>query len=279
MAVIFAVFSSFGSGTGDFLGALASRRGRVHAVAAGSQMIGVLAALALSPLVGGSPAESDLLWGAAAGASAALAILALYQGLAIGDVGVVSPIAAVGAAAWPVLYSYATGDTPSAMQAAGLAVGVLAIWLVSQTQPSAGQSRRSVAAGAGLGLVAGAGFGGLFILLGQVGENAGMWPLVPARFCGAVLLVAIAAVTGRMLRPVTGTVWAVVGAGVVTAAGNGMFILAAQRGSLAVVSVLAAMFPATTVVLARIIWHERLGPGRAAGLGLALVAVGLVVAA
>ena len=278
MAVALALLASLGSGVGDFLGALASRRGRTHAVVAIGQVVGVFAAIALSPVIGGDPTSGDLWWGAAAGVSAALGILGLYQGLAVGDVGLVSPIAAVGAASWPVLYSLVIGDVPSGIQAVGLAVGVVAIWLVSQAQGNPRAHHAPVATAVWLGMAGGAGFGGMFIFFGEVGDDAGMWPLLPARSAGAIVLVSITLLAGRSLRPVAGTMWAVVAAGTVTVAGNGMFVLASHRGSLAVVSVLAAMFPATTVVLARIFWGERLGPGRVAGLALALAAVGLVVA-
>ena len=67
-----------------------------------------------------------------------------------------------------------------------------------------------------------------------------------------------------------------IGAGVLVTLGNGLFVVATTLGSLAVVSVLAAMFPATTVILAWLVLGERLTTQRKFGLVLALVAVGLV---
>ena len=81
---------------------------------------------------------------------------------------------------------------------------------------------------------------------------------------------------GRELLPERDSLAPSLGAGVLVTLGNGMFLLAVAQGSLAVVSVVAAMFPATTVVLAWLVLGERLTRQRRLGLVLALVAVGLV---
>ncbi len=67
-----------------------------------------------------------------------------------------------------------------------------------------------------------------------------------------------------------------IGAGFLVTLGNGLFVLGTTRGSLAVVSVVAAMFPAATVLLAWVVFGERLTRRRQLGHVLALVAVGLV---
>ena len=275
MAVLLGVAAAVLSGAGDFYGGLASRLGRVTAVAIAAHGVGIITALVVSPFVSGSPAASDMLWGGLAGVSGGLAILALYRGFATGAIAVVSPIAAVGAGGWTVLFAFATGDRPAALQIVGLVVGLGAIWIISRS-PDQGDGAGNRPAGVGYGLLAGAGFGGLLILLSAVGVGAGIWPLLPARVAGGLTLLAVAAVSREVIVPHVRAVAPIAASGALTVLGNGAFILAASRGSLAVVSTLTAMFPAATVVLARIVLGEVLGPRRRMGLLLALIAVGLV---
>lgn len=272
MAVFLASLAAVFSGTGDFLGGLASRRGRVMAVVIGSHLVGIATTFVVAPIVGGSPSAADMWWGAAAGAAGGAGILGLYLGFSRSDVGVVSPIAAVGAAGWPVLYAIVTGERPGAVVWLGIGLGVVAIWLVSRSRPTGAP----VAPGVTMGLVAGAGFGGLLILLSKVGEDAGVWPLAPARTSGAIVVTIVALVMAQNVVPLRQSILPMAAAGAATILGNGAFILATQEGSLAVVSVVAAMFPVTTVILARLLWKEQFGGTRLIGLGLALLAVALV---
>lgn len=276
MAVLLAAMAAALSGTGDFLGGLASRYGRVTAVAATSHLFGIATTFVLAPLVGGSPTLADLGWGAAAGASGGLAILALYTGFSRAAVAIVSPIAAVGAGAWPVLFDLVNGGRPSALQGVGLVVGLVAIWLVGKGEARPAQGWRS--AGVVFGSLAGLGFGGLLILLSRVSEDSGIWSLAPARLAGGVILVGVGLIAGQELRPHRRSMVPLAVAGAATIAGNGAFIVATHEGSLAVVSVVAAMFPAATVILARAFFKEKLSRSRLLGLGLALVAVALVAA-
>ncbi len=276
MAVVLAGLAALFSGSGDFLGGLASRHGRVLAVATLSHAFGVGATAVLAPFIGGAPSTADLLWGAVAGASGGLGILALYTGFARSSIGTVSPIAAVGTAAWPVLFALMQGERPGGLQAAGLVIGVIAIWMVARGVPSVAPAPTSP--GVIFGMLAGLGFGGLLILLSRVSADAGIWPLGPARLFGGGVLVCLAVVADRPLVPFRASVPPLAAAGAATIVGNGAFILASQRGSLAVVSVMTAMFPAATVVLARIVLRERLGRYRLAGLVVALIAVALIAA-
>ncbi|MEE8331504.1 MAG: DMT family transporter [Acidimicrobiia bacterium] len=273
MAVLLASLAAMFSGTGDFLGGVAARKGRVMAVVAGSHVVGVATTFVVAPIVGGDPTGADLWWGALAGASGGLGILALYLGLSRSDVGIVSPIAAIGAAGWPVLFDVVTGERPSAIVWLGVGLGVVAIWLVSRTDPGKGAS---IGRGVTMGMLAGLGFGGLLIALSEVGDTSGIWPLAPARAAGFLVVAAVALSSSQKIVPLRSSVLPMAAAGAATILGNGSFILATQEGSLTVVSVVAAMFPVTTVVLARLIWKEHFSRSRLIGLGMALVAVALV---
>src|SRR5450759_3391895 len=83
-------------GGGDFAGGIATKRANVFRVVAGAHACGLLLMLLLvwitaEPL----PPRSTLLWGAMAGITGAIGVAALYQGLAIGRMGIVAPVASV----------------------------------------------------------------------------------------------------------------------------------------------------------------------------------------
>ncbi len=274
MAILLALAAAALSGSGDFLGGFASRRGRVMSVVLTNHVAGVFTVLMLGPLFGGNLDGRTILWGSLAGLSGSFAVIALYSGFAKSSIAVVSPIAAVGAGVWPALWQILRGDVPGVVVLVGLVFGLVAIWTIS----SGGHVHETEDVGAGVvfGALAGLGFGGLLICLSLASESSGIWALLPARVVGSLVLLVILVSTGRTLVPVRGSLIPSVSAGVLVTLGNGLFVVATTKGSLAVVSVLAAMFPAATVVLAWLVLGERLTPQRRVGLALALVAVGLV---
>jgi drug/metabolite transporter (DMT)-like permease len=187
---------------------------------------------------------------------------------------VVSPIAAVGAGAWPALWQILGGDVPGPVVVIGLVIGLVAIWTIS----SGGHihDAEDVRTGVVYGMLAGLGFGGLLIFLSFASDSSGIWAMLPARSVGALVLLVVISSMGRELLPTRSSLAPSIGAGVLVTLGNGMFLRAVAEGSLAVVSVIAAMFPAATVILAWFVLGERLTPQRRVGLVLALVAVGFV---
>lgn len=273
MEVLLGVLAASFSGSGDFFGGVASRRSNVTGVVLGTHLIGIVAVFVIAPFVGGTLDADTIYWGAAAGVSGAVGVIGLYQGFARSGIGIVSPIAAVGAAGWPAIWSIGRGDSIAALEVVGLVAGIMAIWLIAR---SPGDEVGSPRIGVTFGLLAGLGFGGLLILLSFTADGAGIWALLPARMSGAVVVAGFGALAGAALRPDPASFAPVAASGTLTVLGNGAFILASDLGSLAVVSVLAAMFPAATVILARLILKERLSRARLIGLIVALVAVGLV---
>jgi uncharacterized membrane protein len=274
MAVTLALAAAALSGTGDFFGGLASRHDRVLSVVLVNHVSGLAVVLAIGSFFEGSLDGSTLLWGSLAGSSGAFAVAALYTGFARSSIAVVSPVAAVGGGVWPAVWEIAGGDVPTPLVGSGIVLGLAAIWVIS----SGGRisDAEDVRAGVLFGMLAGLGFGALLICLSLAPESSGIWALVPARAVGGIAIVVIALGLRQPLAPSRRGLAAGTAAGTLTLFGNAAFIIAATKGSLAVVSVLAAMFPAATVILARIVLGERLTPQRRVGLALALIAVGLV---
>ena len=274
MHALLALSAAALSGSGDFLGGFASRRGSVTSVVFINHVSGLVVMLALGPLFGGSLDGPTILWGSLAGLSGAAAVLALYAGFTRSSMAVVSPIAAVGAGAWPVVYDMARGDIPGPVVLTGILLGLIAIWTIS----SGGRLGANDAVGLGVayGVAAGLGFGGLLILLSLGSDSSGVWALFPARVAGTVAIFAVILATTREFWGERAARLPSVAAGVLVTLGNSLFVVATTKGSLAVVSVLASMFPAATVILAWIVLRERLTRQRQIGLVMALVAVALV---
>jgi len=272
-AVLLALASAAAYGTSDFVGGVTSRRASPWQVAVVGVSVGGSWAVLAAVLLPGSATAADLAWGALAGVGNGLGGAFLYRGLARGRMGVVGPVSAVGAALLPVVVGVALGERPGLLVWLGIVVALPGIWLVAR-EPGAGR----LDAGLVDGLLAGAGFGLLFAALGQVPEGAGLWPVAVSQLTGVVAVVALAAGLRQSWLPRTAT--PVLG-GTVTGSLSILavvgFLLATQRGLLAVSAVLASLYPAVTVLLARGFLAERLHPAQVGGLVACGGAVVLVV--
>ena len=283
MAALFASLSAAVFGVGDFLGGLAARRVRALVVAAWSQLVGLglLAALVFVVLPDTHPTRADLVWGAAGGLVGAAGLVLLYTALSTGPMSVAAPITAVFSAIVPVAAGLGFGERPGPLAALGVVLAFPAIVLIARAEENP-----SLAHPAGSAMVAllpafgaGLGFGLFFVFLQRTSSDAGLWPLVSARSTSLVALFLLVLVTpgGNTLRD--GTARLVLLCGVCDVTANAFYLLAVHRGLLSLVAVLAALYPASTVVLARVVLRERMTRSQLVGLGLAGVAAVCVAAA
>ncbi len=279
-ALALAVALSYGAA--DFCGGLASRRASAPAVVVWSQalgLVGLVLLLAVLPPAGGALHRSDLLWSLVCGGCGALAIGLLYRGLAIGLMGVVSPITAVLAAAVPVTWSVARGERPAMQAAAGIVLALVAVALVSAAGPAGGAPRpravrpRRLPPGIPAALGAGLGFGCFFIALAQTHADAGLSPLLVARTVSVALLFGAALGLRQPLRVARPALATTALCGALDMAANVLYVLAVHRGSLGIVAVLSSLYPAATVGLAGLVLRERLLRIQWAGVGMALAGV------
>ena len=270
-AVLLALASAAAYGTSDFVGGVTSRRASPWQVATVGVTVGGVWALLLALLLPGPVTAPDLAWGALAGVGNGLGGAFLYRGLSRGRMGVVGPVSAVGAALLPVVVGLLLGERFGLVVLVGILVALPGIWLVAR-EPGA-----QVDAGLADGLLAGAGFGLLFAALGQVPDGAGYWPVVLSQLTGLVAVAGLATLLGEAWLPRTRT--PLLG-GALTGSLSAMavigFLLAAQRGQLAVSAVLASLYPAVTVLLARGLLGERLARSQLVGLALCGITVVLV---
>jgi drug/metabolite transporter (DMT)-like permease len=269
-------------GAADFLGGVASKSLSTTVVVAVSQATGLVVLLvAISLLPQADPSRSDLVYGVAAGLAGTVGVGLLYRALAIGVMGVVAPITAVCAVAIPVLFSVVRGARPGPLVVAGIALALVAIVLVSQ-QPAGPASnlpaRRGLPPGVPHALASGVAIGVFFVVLSHARSEAGLWPLVGARSAALPLCVAASLVSGASFRGVANrTVRTAAAAGVLDMSANVLYLLASQMGSLPVAVTLSSLYPASTVVLARIFQGERLHRLQVVGMACALVAVACIV--
>jgi len=265
-------------GTGDFAGGLAGRRAEAVRVVLDSQLVGMLALVLLGlALRQPWPPPSALLTGAVAGLAGSLGLLLLYLSLARGAMGVAAPLTAVAAGGIPLLVGMLTEGLPGPPQLAGFLLALVAIWVIA-----GGDGGRMRLGDLGLPLMAGVGFGAFLAIMGRLPDEIGFtWPLVVGRLAsvglmgGVLLLRRGEGEKGR--KGDAGFPWGLAAlAGLGDTAGNAFFVLSSQLGRLDVAAVLSALYPAATVLLARLVLDERLTRQQRVGVGLALGAVALI---
>lgn len=281
MAVVLALLASVTYGSADFLGGLFTRRAGVLTVVLVSQAMGtLLLALAVPFFLDQEYSAGTLGWGAAAGVAGAAGVTLLFRGLARGRMSIVAPTTGTVAAALPVLVGLLAGERPAAIALVGVVLALAAVALVSASEHGAETTAAGdepQASGLPEALGAGTSFGLFFILLDNAGDAAGLWPLVGARASSLTIMTVAVLLTGAAFKPPAGTFAGIAVAGVLDVAANLFYLLASQRGLLALVAVLTSMYPATTVLLARVVLKERLS--RTQMVGLAFAAAGVVAIA
>ncbi len=277
-AVLSGLASAICWGAGDFAGGLAGRRAAAVRVVLASQFVGTLALVGLGlALRQPWPPPAALLTGAVAGLAGGVGLLLLYLSLARGAMGVAAPLTAVAAGGIPLLVGLLTEGLPGPAQLAGFALALIAIWVIAR-----GDGERFRLADVGLPLLAGVGFGVFLALMGRLPDGVGFaWPLVAGRGASIVLMGSSLLLSrgageqggrGAVVFP-----WGLAAlAGLGDTAGNAFFVLSAQLGRLDVAAVLSALYPAATVLLARLVLDERLTRRQGVGVGLALGAVVLI---
>jgi drug/metabolite transporter (DMT)-like permease len=247
----------------------------MFAVTLFSQAVGFVFLLLVLPFTPGHAVFSDYLFGALAGIGGAIGVALLYHGLSIGKMGVVSPITAVLAAAIPLIFGTIRGDRLAVVQVIGLFLALIAIAMISFSLEPSGE-REIATAGVREAILAGFGFGAFLILLSYTHPAAGLHNLIGARLSSIVLLLVITLATRTSLAVGRGQWSLIVGCGLLDMTANILFVLAIFSGGLEIAAVLTGLYPASTVLLARVVLGERLGRTQKAGVAIALAGVLLI---
>ena len=254
-------------GAADFLGGLKSRVASTVAVVGGSQLAGlvpvavVVAATQMSP-----PGGRALLLGAAAGAVSLVGLSALYRALAVGAMSIVAPIGAAGAIV-PVAVGLGRGEQPTWVQGGGM---VLVLGGVALASREPGQKRGAgVATGVGLAVVSALCLGLFYVAFDAASEESVGWAVLMQRLTFVALVAPIAlAVWGRGKLVVSRRdLPAIALVGLLDVGALALLSEATTRGMIGVVSVIASLYPVTTVVLAHLLLGERIAVSQRAGVG------------
>jgi len=290
LAIVLALVSAFAYGVSDYAAGLASRDFSVIQVTLVSAAASTLVVAAVLPFAAAHPpGAAPLAWGALAGLGEEVGALALYYGFRHAAFSVAGPLSAVGAAGFAVLAGLLFGERPSTLALTGIILALPAIVGVSasaaadqgaaaeQGAAEGGQPRGRLT-GVVAGLIAGACFSLLFIGLNRAGSHSGLWPVAAAAAAELAVALVVAAATRNIRRPAAQQGWLAVFTGVTGAGGVVAYFFAAHDGFLAVTAVLTSLYPAVTIVLARVMLGEKLTALRLAGLGLAAACVALIAA-
>lgn len=277
MTALFALATSLLWGLADFGGGLLTRRAPALTVVVVSQSI---AAAVLGVIVVATGAWSETgphLWFAvAAGLVGPVAMLSFYKALALGPMGVVSPLGSLGVAVPVGVGCLVLGERPGLPQVAGIVVAVAGVVLAGGPQFRGAPVQRQAVL---LTLLAAFGFGAVMALIAEASTT--LTGLFLALFVqrvtnvvagGTALYVSVR--RGAPALPAEGFPWSALPAlafvGLADVAANGSYAIAAQRGPVTVAAVLASLYPVVTALAARGLLKERLRAVQTAGAGLAL---------
>ena len=178
-------------------------------------------------------------------------------------------------AAIPVLIGLALGERPGVLAWAGIGMAVPAIVLLAAgpaEHPGKGVARGALLMGAAAGI----GFGLFFFLISRTSPGSGLWPLAAARLATITSVVLVAVLTRRSLRPGREGFSIVLLSGALDMGANIAFLLASRIGLLSITAVVTSLYPGPTVLLALLVFRERLTVPRVLGLTLALAGVALI---
>jgi drug/metabolite transporter (DMT)-like permease len=274
MTAAAALLASVAWGVADFLGGLKSRAVHVLVVLLLAQVFGLLGIALVVAVAGNAPPRSAL-WAALAGLFGALGLASFYRGMAVGSISIVAPIAAVGAVV-PVVFGIATGDEVSRAQIVGFALALAGVALASFERQEVGTMR--LAAGVPWAIAAVIGFGGYYVPMHEASEQDFLWAAFVFRATVGVVAFAAWLAVRPPFRAARGHLLAIAAIGIFDTLGNALFAAASSRGEVSVVSVLATLYPVTTVALAAIVLSERVDRLQLVGVTAAFVGVVLISA-
>lgn len=272
--VVLGLLSSVAFGAGDFGGGWSSRRAPVLGVAFVVAIVG-LAVTVVAALVSREAfaASETVALAAIGGVCGTIGLLGLYRGLSVGRMGVVAPVTGVLAASVPVGVGVVLEGMPPPLVWLGIGSAIVAVLLVSRAA-GAGGAR----SGLEFAVVGGLGIGLSQVFLGLIPEGSLYWALAVVKVGAGLFLVAVILVGQQSWRVPRRVLPAAVGVAVLDITGNGLFLLAAQAGDLAIAAILSSLYPVTTVILATVFLRERITRSHAFGIALAATAIACIAA-
>jgi drug/metabolite transporter (DMT)-like permease len=276
LAVVLALGASLGWGFSDFLGGRKARTAPLLSVLLVSQAVSLVVVAALVAARGAGPPDAHhLYWAALAGAGEAVALAALYRGLAVGTMSIVAPAAAT-APVVPVVAGLVLGQVPGPWQGAGLGLALVGLLITSCRPRSGGGSTGHLGVSVCYGLLAALGFGAFFLAMDRASEHDIRWALLIARLTSVAVIasvVAASAARGNRLGVRLADLPAVALIGVLIVTADSLYALATTQGLVGAVAVVGSLHTVVTMALARFLLGERLARLQQVGIALSLCGV------
>jgi drug/metabolite transporter (DMT)-like permease len=257
-------------GAGDFAGAIASRRSSALVAVAGAHIVGLVlllvGVLVIRPPI---PEPAAIGIGLIAGVAGVAGLAALYRGMSLGSMGLVTSISGAGSLTIPLVAGVALGATVAPLQLVGVASAAAA------AAAAGGASRDEIGRNslmlAGLAAVS---FGAWYVLLDLAARGGDpLWALVFSRAASAGIAAAVVALRGFDRAAVPWRV--IVAAGVFDVGGNALYVVAREEMAVGLAAALIGLYPIVTMLLARFALGEQLP--RLGQVGVALAVVGIVL--
>ena len=272
-----ALAASLSWGFSDYLGGVKSRIVPLLTLIAVSQLAGLALIGVLAVATHSYPDGRTALYSALAGSAGLVALGAFYRGMAIGRISIVAPVSATGAII-PVAVGLTRGERPGVIALVGIGLALVGVMLASaENHPEYG---RSLAAEVPLALAAALGFGVFFFFLAKASENHhAIAATVMLRLTTAPLVLLGLLLLRQPLRVPRGNLHWLILVGLLDSGANTLYALATDHGLLSLVSVLASLYPLTTVLLAQALLHEHVSRHQKVGIAAALAGVVLISAA
>jgi len=280
----YSVTAVFLWGTSDFAGGYGARRANAFVLTAFSHVcaFGLMLAVSLAQH-GAFPSRTSILWALAAGAVGGFSLSLFYRALALGQMGLTAPISALIGAAIPTLVDIAIEGAPSRWTIGGFVLAIVAIWLITRpegvdkSEEADKKDDSGKPAGVGMAALAGVGFAGFYLCIHQA-SGGPAWIACISRIGSFAATAGAVVATRAPLRLDAPRAALGMFAGCLDITASALFIFASQRGRLDEAVVITSLYPAVTVLLARLVLKEHFSPWKVVGLLAALASVPLIAA-
>ena len=275
MPIVLGAFASVLIGCSDFLGRYGTRRSNAITATSGAMLGGAISALIALALIPSVYALRDVALGASSGLLVGIALTLLYEAMATSSAAVAGPLVALGAALIPLGWDALQGNRPSGLVLVGVVAAIASLLLVMYSPALKGTLRRGV----GLSLMASVLFGVSFTMVGEAGDDSGVWAPAAQRVTALVVMLVLATARGVPRLPPRPLIGPMLISGMCGSLAIVAFALGVQQGSLATVAVSASMFPAVSATLAALFdedtlrWWQMIGIMGVIG-GISLMALG-----
>jgi drug/metabolite transporter (DMT)-like permease len=278
LAVVLALGASLAYGLADFAGGIKSRSLPVLSVVLlthGTALAVIALVVTGAALTGAALPDGDhVAYAGVAGLAEAVAVVALYRGLAVGTMSIVAPVSAV-APGFAVVAAAVLGELPGAGQGAGIALAAVGIVLISLDR-SGSDAGRAAGASVAYGLATALGFAAFLIAMDGASEGGVAWALLVARLTSVAVLAAVFLARRQPFAIPARELPAVGAIGLLVLAADGLYGLASTEGLLSVVAVLSSLYPVVTIALARVYLHERLRGLQQVGVAITLCGAAVI---